>query len=166
MSAPEPSGRALRNGCAQAAVATLVAHHGLPAPSVAEVYRRFPPDTPFAVLGTSPARLAAACNAFGLPARATAFRNGAAARESLARRLDEGKAVAVLLDLRHLGRRWPGGHYVVAYAHDEQGVHVTNMVRTPRFGAPRAHLPWADFERAWACRLAPWRSWRHASVAC
>src|SRR5262245_18812258 len=67
-----PRQRVPRNGCAQAAVACLLDYWGLArgwdatgAALMAEVYRRFPPDSPFALWGTTPGRLERICRACG-----------------------------------------------------------------------------------------------------
>lgn len=153
-----------RNGCAQAAVATLLAHYDFPEPRLRDLYARFPPDTPFRLLGTSPRRLAQALAAHGLPARQISHRRAAPARAWLEAELAAGQPVVLLLDLRHLGRRLPGGHYVVAFACDEQEVHVTNMVRAGRHRGPQARVPWSELLPAWRCTLAPFPSWHYAAV--
>jgi hypothetical protein len=154
-----------RNGCAQAALAWLLDFWQLPRPPLAELYRAHPPDTPLRLMGTSPPALARMAAARGLRVRARSGGDAHAARAWLAAELAAGRPAALLLDLRHLGRRLPGGHWVVALAADEREVHVTNLVRTPRHAGPVADLPWEALLPAWRCRAAVLPSWRFAGVS-
>lgn len=158
------AGPGTRNGCAQAAVGTLLDFWQLSEPPLDVIYRVFPPDTPFGLLGTSPSRLAAACRAHGLLAAAHAHRDAAEARTFLMGELAAGRPVVVLLDLRHLGRRLPAGHYVVAYRADEDAVEVANMVACGSLPKGHARVPWKPFFAGWRCGAMPLRAWRYAAV--
>ena len=146
--------RALRNGCAQAAVAWLLTFlRRSPYPPgadlVAEIYRRYPPNTPFALFGTTPGRLERICHAYGLR---TARWSGAGARERLEAELAAGRPVVVLLDLARLGGGI-GFHYAVACSYNETGVTCANMLPTRRFSGEAQALPWSELMLAWKCRL-------------
>lgn len=138
----------------------------LPGPDLQALYDAAPPDTPFRLLGTSPRAVERLAGSVGLAADRRSGGTGEQAAAWLRARLAAGDLVILLLDLRHLGRALPGGHYVVAYAADDEGVHVTNMVRTSRHPGPHAHVPWRELLPAWRCRAALLPSWSYAAVAC
>lgn len=133
----------MRNGCAQRALAEVL---GEPA---AEVYRRRPPDTPFALLGTTPWGLARMARAEGL--LVARVKGEAALRDALR---SEGHVV-VLLDHRRLGGRL-GYHWAVA-REAGGGLRLDGRV-----------VPWPAFRRAWrswmpgAYRETALRLWRPA----
>src|SRR5437763_1449940 len=147
------AGAACRNGCAQAAVAWLLAYrNGDQYPPgrdpVADVYRRWPPDTPFAIFGTTPGRLESICRAYGF--RTERFWGGGAP-ERLGAELAAGRPVVALLDVARLGCGW-GLHYAVAHACDEDAVYCANLLPALRDRECAKQLPWPAFLRAW-------RSW-------
>lgn len=117
----------MRNSCAQRALARVL---GEPA---GDVYRRHPPDTPFALLGTTPWGLARMARAEGL---VVARVKGEAALRAA---LGAGGHVIVLVDHRRLGGRF-GYHWALAREADG-GLLVEGRV-----------VPWPAFRRAW-------RSW-------
>lgn len=155
----------MRNACGQRALATLLDLARIGRPPLSELYASHPPDTLLKLFGTSPRALARMCVERGLDVRHRAGGDGARARAWLARELEEGRAVALLLDLRHLGRPWPTGHWVVALDADERAVQLTNLVRTPRFASPDAGVPWETLLPAWRCAAAILPSWRYAAVS-
>ena len=117
----------MRNSCAQRALAQVLGAR----PEA--VYRRHPPDTPFALLGTTPWGLARMARKEGL--RVAAVRGEAALR----RALREDGHVVVLFDHRRLDGRF-GYHWAVA-REAGGGLLVDGRV-----------VPWPAFLRAW-------RSW-------
>jgi hypothetical protein len=165
---PVPSfyaGRRCRNGCAQAAVAWLLAFanrspYGPGADLALEVYRRYPPDTPLALFGTTPGRLERICRASGFR---TARFCGPGAPERLRAELAAGRPVVVLLNLGRLGSGW-GLHYAVACGCDESAVYCANMLPAGGDPVPRLAVPWPEFLRAWRGWL-PGRRFRYAALA-
>ncbi len=142
-------GALCRTNCGQAAAATFLTHHGrLPADAararrvMAALERCHPPNVLGGVFGTSRRCVAGICAAFGVPPRAVS--GEAALRASLARR----EPVIVMLGVS-AGRWWryelPGGHWMVAYACDAGGVHLTNWGK----------MGWEEFRRGWGA-LVPW----------
>lgn len=117
----------MRNSCAQRALAQVL---GVPA---RDVYARDPPDTPFAMLGTTPWGLERMARAEGLDARRV--KGEAQLREALR----AGGHVVVLFDHRRLGGRL-GYHWAVA-REVEGGLRIDGRV-----------VAWPAFLRAW-------RSW-------
>ena len=117
----------MRNSCAQRALAAVLGE------SPRLVYARHPPDTPFALLGTTPWGLERMARAEGLHARR--MKGERALREALR---DEGHVV-VLFDHRRLGGR-VGYHWALA-REAEGGLLVDGRV-----------VAWPAFLRAW-------RSW-------
>lgn len=122
----------MRNHCAQRALALAT---GLP---LKQVHREHPPDTPFALLGTTPWRLARAARAYG--------RSGEIAWSLRPRALPPAP-FAALVDVRHWGRRLPAAHWALVLSHDGE------TVRCAEEGA----MPRSRFLRAW-------RVFGHASV--
>jgi hypothetical protein len=133
----------VRTNCGQAAAATFLTHHGK-FPRATEQARRImaaleaghPPDELGGLLGTSRRRVTRICRAFGLALREI---RGEAA---LVRALSQNRPVLVMLGVcggKFLGHELPGGHWMVAYACDQDNVFLTN------WGA----MAWADFRRGW-----------------
>jgi hypothetical protein len=132
---------------------------------VDQVYRRFPPDTPGRLFGTTPGRVEAACRGFGL-STARWWGSELQARERLLEALAARQPVIVLLDLQRLGGGW-GFHYAVAFGCEAAAVHCTNMLPTRHSREPVQAIPWSEFMRAWWCwlpgRRFKWmgiRAWR------
>lgn len=92
----------MRNGCAQRALASVL---GVPA---RDVHARHPPDTPFALLGTTPWGFERMARAEGLDARR--IRGEAALRAAF----QEGGDVIVLVDVRRLLGAGLGYHWALA----------------------------------------------------
>lgn len=124
----------MRNGCAQRALASLLGR------DARSLYDAHPPDTPFALLGTTPWGFERMARAAG--AGVARVRGEAALRDALAR-----GPVVLLLDARRLGGPF-GYHYAVARGLDERGVRMTHLATGP----PSRVVPWAELRRAW-------RSW-------
>ncbi|GEM_PF-4360560 len=137
-----------RNGCAQAALATLLHHHGRPV-DVRALDRAHPPDTPFRLLGTTPWGLLRAARALGLDARYVWGHRDVA---RLARHLAESGPAIVLLDV---GRRAPMMHWAVAHAAGPEGVSLASLPGD-------AYWPWPRFLRAW--RGVPLPGYRHGAL--
>lgn len=133
-----------RNECAQRAAAALLArHHGGDAAAWhARVARTHPPDSPLRLWGTTPRQLAAALTAHGLPADVT-------------RRHLTSPGIACV-DLRPLVGGPPRLHWLVVERVTEASVETS----LPRLLAPRE-----EFERAWSCRVSPFRMHRQALVS-
>jgi hypothetical protein len=158
------AGAGCRNGCAQAAVAWLLSYRDArfrPAgpEAVNEVYRRWRPDTPFALFGTTPGHLERICRSYGVK---TERFWGRRAPDRLRRELAAGRVMVVLLDLARLGAGW-GLHYVVAHQFDEDRVYCANLLPAPRDAAMPDSLPWALFLRAWGSWL-PLPRFQHAGM--
>src|SRR5262245_31424909 len=129
--------------CAQAAAATFLTYHGrLPADAeharriMADLESRHPPNVLGGVFGTNRRRVARIRHAFGVPVRDVP--GEAALRASLIRR----EPVIVMLGVS--GGRWwrfdlPGGHWMVAYACDDDGVYLTNWGK----------MTWDEFRSGW-----------------
>src|SRR5262249_43305200 len=123
-------GALCRTNCGQAAAATFLTHYGRLAAEaagarlvMAALERRHPPNVLGGLFGTSRRCVAGICAAFGVPLRQVC--GEAALRASLAR----GEPVIVMLGVsagRWRGYELPGGHWMVAYACDAGGVHLTN----------------------------------------
>lgn len=124
----------MRNACAQRALAEAL---GLDA---RDVNAQHPPDTPFALLGTTPWRVLRAARALGASTRVVR------SDDALVAALREGPAL-VLLDNARLGGRI-GYHWAVARASGPDGVEMTALAAGP---AARI-VPWPEFRAAW-------RSW-------
>lgn len=157
---------AARNGCAQAAVAWLLERwgrmpEGTGADPVMAVYRRFPPDTPFALLGTTPWGLEEICRRCGLITERWSGQ-AKASRARLEESLSSGCPTIVLLDTHRLGNGW-GLHYVVATSCDSEGVRCTNMLPSRLGDLSEQHLPWDAFLHAWAT-WAPLPSLRYVGI--
>ena len=132
-----------RTNCGQAAAATFLTHYGRLPADVARAHhvmtfleRRHPPNVLGGVFGTSRRRVARICTVFGVPLREVS--GEAALRASLAR----GEPVIVMLGVS-AGRWWrfdlPGGHWMVAYACDANGVYLTNWGK----------MSWDEFRHGW-----------------
>jgi hypothetical protein len=136
-------GALCRTNCGQAAAATFLTHYGrLPAEAdgahrvMADLERCHPPNVLGGAFGTSRRCVARICAAFGVPVREVS--GEAALRARLVRR----EPVIVMLGVS--GGRWwrfdlPGGHWMVAYACDAGGVHLTNWGK----------MSWEEFRRGW-----------------
>lgn len=149
------------NDCAQrAAAAVLAPRLGVPERALRERLRReHPPDTPLALLGTTPWGLERLLRAQG----AEVERRAGATRAWLEAALARGPVLACV-DLRPLGHRWPMLHWVVVRGADAEGVTVDGLVRAP-WPREGARVPWGAFLRAWACRWAPLPAYRRAALA-
>lgn len=134
-----------RNECAQRAAARLLARErgGSWRTHLARLRESHPPDTPWRLLGTTPAQLARMLTASGLPARAL--------RRAPAEALTPGAVACV--DLRPLWGGLPRLHWDLVEAVDAERV---------RFGG-RDH-PREAFLRAWSCRASPFPMHRRALV--
>lgn len=154
-----------KNGCGQAAVAFLLDITGkspyTPDVAVREIYRRHPPDTPGALLGTTPGHLENTCRAYGM----TTYRycnNESGAQSRLRQTTALNRPTAVLLDIGRLGGQW-GFHYPVVHGYDDHNVYLTNMVPT-KFGQdPRQIIPWGDYMYAWWCWI-PGGDFKYAGI--
>lgn len=156
--------------CAQAAIATVLAHHGAgpfthgaagwnDADAIDVVREAFPPDMPLG-LGTSAHRVREALRAHGLAAEwlHSGWQGGRLA-DALGRLVDHvrsGRPAPVLLDDGLIGGRPWAAHWAVAVGIHEGRVWLGNA------GRIRA-LPLGSFLRAWRCRQLPW-SHNHATV--
>lgn len=137
-----------RNGCGPAVLAHALVELGFaePAPDLAaRVYDAAPPDTPFALLGTTPWGLARRADGLGMRARQT----GRTTRMQLRAACASGVA-AVCVNLRPLGARLPAAHWAVVRAADDEGVDLDLLVDV---GARRRRYRWDVFERAWSIPL-------------
>jgi len=155
------------NTCGQAAVATVLAAHGV-APfvwptfsdgaAIDRVRQSFPPDVPFG-LGTSPWRLVAALAGFGV--RAEHVHSGwfggiGAAYERLVAHVAAGRPAIVCLDMGLLGGRPWTAHWTVVEQISGDTIRLGNVASAPSLEQPR-------FERAWRCRHLPW-GFNHCAV--
>lgn len=135
-------GKLVAWNCGQAAAATLLTASGVfpaeaSAQAIREIERRFPPDLAGGWFGSSRRRVMQICKAYGVPLRE--IRGEAELRE----RLSAGAPVALMLGVcpgTLLGWPLPGGHWMVAYGHDDDNLYLTN------WGEP---MPWPDFRRRW-----------------
>jgi hypothetical protein len=141
-------GTLCRTNCGQAAAATFLTHHGRLRADAANAHRimatlerQHPPNVLGGVFGTSRRRVTRICAAFGVHLREVP--GEAALRSSLVRR----EPVIVMLGVS-AGRWWrfdlPGGHWMVAYACDANGVYLTNWGK----------MGWDDFRHCWG-RMVP-----------
>ena len=141
-------GQLCRWNCGQAAAATYLTHLGAFAADVAtaaDVMQRIeaehPPDQVSGYFGTSRRRVERIARSFGFDIDEV---NG---RDELCAALSQQRPVIVMLGVSAgslLGFDLPGGHWMVAYGHDAEQVHLTN------WGA----MPWTEFEAGWT-RLVP-----------
>ena len=137
------------NRCGQAAVATLLDHHGLdPYDLRKPVYDEkdgryhwedggvidrisedFPPDYLFGLLGTTPDRLARALESGGLEASWVSSRREDRGREiweGVERSVETGLPVIVIMDSGKLGGRPLAAHWGVVYRIEDSIVHLAN----------------------------------------
>ena len=155
--------RTSANGCGQAAVACLLDFWGrLPFPTataVRDLYACHPPNTPGALLGSTPGHVERLCEGYGLATRR--FSGDAdGRRRQLEAALLGGRPAIVLLDLGTLGGSFLTAHYAVAYAANGAGVRLTNMASTSFGEGLKQSVPWPDFLRAWRCWYLPLPGWR------
>lgn len=151
----------LRNGCGPRAAAAILRHWHIEATPLT-VYSANPPDTPFALLGTTPRGLARTLEAYGMHATRHEGDDDAEARAWLQGALRHGP-VALCVDLRPLGCRLPLLHWVVARHADGDAVRCTHLTRT-RWKQAQADVPWDALMAAWRCRWVPLAQYRHAGV--
>lgn len=130
------------NVCGQAACATLLTYCGYQAANIQTLRRieaSHPPDVLWGVFGTSSGRIGEILRAYGahnLEEVSTV--------DALKRRTSQLCPVICLIQnsegVLGLG---DGAHWFVVFAHDNDGVSVTN------YGGTR-HLPWTTFEKLWS----------------
>lgn len=129
--------------CGQAAMATLLTHHGLleADPGRAEAQMRqieddYPPNVLGGWFGTSRGRVEKALRNHGLPVAEVR------GEDALRAALEQRNPVAVMLGVpgpRWCGVQLPGGHWMIAYGFDERRVYLTNW----------GSMSWDEFRRGW-----------------
>ncbi len=149
---------AVKNGCAQAAVACLLDYWKVPPyPSkqgddlVYAVYHaaKNEPDSPGQAFGTSPGQAEDICRYYGFTTNRWC-NNRDGGKTTLVAALQKGHPVIVLLDFGALGEQWfVSCHYPVVYGCDDGSVYLTNMIPTKWSSAAKQTLSWSDFMNAW-----------------
>ena len=135
----------MRNECAQRAAAHLLSQHlgGDWRGHYAQLRRTHPPDTPFRLLGTTPARVAKMLSDSGLDASLL----------TRATRDDVRPGALACIDLRPLHGGLPRLHWVLIDDVAPHGVRAEE----------RWHA-WDRWMRAWSCRASPFAMHRRALV--
>jgi hypothetical protein len=170
------------NGCAQAAVASLVMYYRQPpyyvpqqsgADLVTHIYKDHPPDTPGGKLGTSPGSLEKICKAAGFPKTWRTYsgpitpgndqNNYQSARKTLLNSLKAQEMVIVLLDLAAMlpDQDWLWQHYAIVYGFDTEQVYLTNMPMVP---GGETVQPADKFFAAWHCHVLVDTELQYAAV--
>jgi hypothetical protein len=143
-------GELTRWNCGQAAAATLLNHLDKPATlkdaddAVRAIERRFPPDQFGGWLGTGRRRVKEILREHGAQV------NEIRGERRLRAEIERGNPVIVMLGVSG-GTFWkwelPGGHWMVAYAFDDENVYLTNWT-TP--------MPWGEFRVRWRSIVSSW----------
>ena len=133
--------------CGQAAAATFLTHHGAMDPvqaahNMAWLEQYHPPDQLGGWFGTGRRRIERIMRAFDLDLIEVVGINGIRAQ------LDRKNPVLLRLGMtqRFHGVNLPGGHWMVAFGHDGERVHLTN-------GCP---MTWSEIEAGWRSITATW----------
>lgn len=134
--------------CGQAAAATFLTHYGKmdslrAAGNMAWLEQHFPPDQFAGWCGTGRRQIERSLRAFGI--EPMEVRGSAGIQDQLER----GNPVLVMLGMsrgRLLGVDLPGGHWMVAFGHDGDNIHLTN-------GWP---IPIRDLPAYWNTFTARW----------
>jgi hypothetical protein len=128
--------------CGQAAAATILTHYGIfekkterPNPNMTLLEDRYPPDVLFGVCGTSKTRMRQMLNENRL---SLLHIKGETQLKNCIRNYSP---VVVMLGISQVicGMTVPGGHWMVAYAYDNEYVYLTNY----------GQMSWGDFKRDW-----------------
>lgn len=141
--------------CGQAAIATILTHYNIKPRDtgytvVNDVYRRFAPDIAWGNLGTSWQQMNRALSAYGVPY------NWYSGEAGLKNALNLYKPCIIMLDVGAIpeeGWGW-GGHWVVAYAYDNNHIYLTNWNGNSQKYADGGKCTWAAFRKAWNAQLA------------
>ncbi|HVS37898.1 MAG TPA: hypothetical protein VMS17_20230 [Gemmataceae bacterium] len=124
-----------RTNCGLAAAATGLCHRQLFAEkTLAVLEKRLPPDVLFGLFGTSKTRVCKILSAYRC--RWHEIKGRRALRDALERQ----RPVLVMLGLPG---RLPAGHWMVAYAYDEQSICLTN------YRSHNDHMKWGTFFQCW-----------------
>jgi hypothetical protein len=141
-------GALTRWNCGQAALATFLTHHGRMDPvaaadNMAWLEAHHPPDQFGGWFGTGRRRVERALHAFQLEALELA------GEEEIKRQLDQKYPVLLMIgcpSYRLLGIDLPGGHWMVAFGHEGDLVHLTN----------RGAMTWSEIRAGWKSITARW----------
>ena len=168
------------NRCGQAAVATLLDHHGLDPYGLKKpiyderdgcyhwadgeiidgICEDFSPDHLFGLFGTTPDQLAKALRFAGLDASWAASRDAGEGRqkiwEEVKRSVNARLPAIVIMDMGMLGGRPLSAHWSVVYRIEDSNVHLANTKNI-------AMVPEARFLRAFECWFMP-PHFRHCAV--
>jgi hypothetical protein len=131
--------------CGQAAIATALTAWGKMQPAasgqpVTTVWNKYPPNVAFGLAGTGWDQVDRALKGFGMK---TYVNRGLS---DLKAQIKAGRPSLVMVDVGAVSSVW-GGHWVVAYAYDKDGIYVTNWNFN---GSPYINfLSYADFNKAW-----------------
>jgi hypothetical protein len=131
--------------CGQAAVATALTAWGKMKPAssgqpVTTVWNKYGPNVAFGLAGTGWDQVDRALKGFGMK---TYMNRGLT---DLKAQIKAGRPSLVMVDVGAVSRVW-GGHWVVAYAYDKDGIYVTNWNFN---GSPYInYLSNSDFNKAW-----------------
>ncbi|HMO34628.1 MAG TPA: hypothetical protein PKA06_01165 [Gemmatales bacterium] len=109
-----------------------------------ELEARFPPNILGGLAGTSRGRVERILEAHGCEALEV---DGEA---ELRQALSSLVPVAVMLQVEgpsFWGRKWPAGHWMVAYSYDDEKIYLTNWAMDG--------MPWEEFRRGWSAWI-PW----------
>jgi hypothetical protein len=134
--------------CGQAAAATFLSHHGAMNPveaarNMAWLEKHYPPDQFAGWLGTGRGRIESILRAFHIDYIEV---NGQA---EIARQLEQNNPVLLMVGMpsaHWLGVDWPGGHWMVAFGHEKERVHLSN------WGA----MTWDEIHAGWHSIAARW----------
>lgn len=136
-------GQLKRTNCGQAAAATFLTHHGkldpvknLACDLMAILEKEYPPDQFFGWFGTGPRQVQRICQVYGFPLEEIR------GEEDLKECLRHKRPVIVMLGVsagRMLNINLPGGHWMVAYAFNNDNIYLTNH------GA----MSWEEFRQGW-----------------
>jgi hypothetical protein len=134
--------------CAQAAIATFLTHHGLMDPvaaadNMAWLEANHPPDQLAGWFGTGRRCVEHALKAHHLDAVEVA------GEDEIKHQLDQKNPVLLMIGLssyKILGVDLPGGHWMVAFGHEGERVHLTNL----------GTLTWDEIRAGWQSITARW----------
>lgn len=135
--------------CGQAAAATVLRHWGKISgdDAVTQVWNRYEPNV--FNDGTNWDREQEAIQGFGLNAY------WATGLDEMKEYIKLGYPAILMVDVGAVGDRW-GGHWVVAYAYDDDGIYITNW----DFGSEYVgYLTHAELNRAWGLDPDPNTGW-------
>lgn len=154
-----------KNGCGQAAVATVLNHYGMlkttASKAVDAIYKRSPPDTSLTAnwnFGCTPGHVENICKLHGLMTHRFDNRGGNS-QGNLKAHLKKNRPVIVLMDNGKLNSSW-GGHYIVAYGHDSSNIFCVNMI-----GCPDGSIQEGTFDRAWHMWFVPSDEFHYSGIA-